>query len=293
MRLRFMLARRPDGPSHVVAEVMERLRLRGLEVTSAIAEEVVERPGHLGAEADLWLLKSYTPLSLSLAGVLHRAGARVLNPYPACLAARDKIAAAQVLEAAGIPAPRSWVTGDLSLLAPLAREMPLVVKPHMGWRGEGVRVVRSEAELLALPPPREPVLVQEFLPGPGVDLRVYVVGERVFATRKPFSARSFSLPGEEVPVADEVRRIALRCGEAFGLGLYGLDLIEAPGGPRVVDVNYFPGYKGIAAAADAVAEYVARCAEGAVSLPGAGPHASPLRGAASSPAPSRGAGALP
>jgi ribosomal protein S6--L-glutamate ligase len=293
MRLRFMLARRPDGPSQIVTEVTERLRRRGLEVANAISEEVVERPGRLGAEADLWLLKSYTPLSLSLAGVLHRAGARVLNPYPACLAARDKIAAAQVLEAAGIPAPRSWVTGDLSLLAPLAREMPLVVKPYMGWRGEGVRVVRSEAELLALPPPREPLLVQELLPGPGVDLRVYVAGERVFATRKPFSARSFSVPGEEVPVTDEVRRIALRCGEAFGLGLYGLDLIEAPDGPRVVDVNYFPGYKGIPDAADAVAEYVIRYAEGAISLPAAEPRASPARGAARPPAPWHVAGALP
>jgi ribosomal protein S6--L-glutamate ligase len=280
MRLRFMLARRADGPSHIVTEAAERLRGRGFEVESAIAEELVQRPDGLGDEADLWLLKSYTPLSLSLAGVLHRSGARLLNPYPACLAARDKIAAAQVLAAAGVPAPRSWVTGDLSLLAPLAREMPLVVKPYMGWRGGGVRVVRGEAELLALPPPQEPVVVQEFLPGPGVDLRVYVAGERVFATRKPFSATSFSVPGEEVPVTDEVRRIALRCGEAFGLGLFGLDLIESPDGPRVVDVNYFPGYKGIADAPGAVADYIARYAEGAVFLPGAPPQRSPPRRAA-------------
>jgi ribosomal protein S6--L-glutamate ligase len=264
-----MLARRADGPSRIVIEAAEILRGRGFDVASAIAEEIVQRPDELGGEADLWLLKSYTPLSLSLAGVLHRAGARLLNPYPACLAARDKIAAAQVLSAAGVPSPRSWVTGDLSLLAPLAREMPLVVKPYMGWRGGGVRVVRGEAELRALPPPQEPVVVQEFLPGPGVDLRVYVAGERVFATRKPFSATSFSVPGEEVAVTEEVRRMALRCGEAFGLGLFGLDLIESPDGPRVVDVNYFPGYKGIADAPAAVADYIARYADGAVSLPGA------------------------
>jgi len=280
-----MLARRADGPSHIVTEAAELLRGRGFDVESAIAEEIVQRPERLGEEADLWLLKSYTPLSLSLAGVLHRSGARLLNPYPACLAARDKIAAAQVLAAADVPAPRSWVTGDLSLLAPLAREMPLVVKPYMGWRGGGVRVVRGEAELLALPPPQEPAVVQEFLPGPGVDLRVYVAGERVFATRKPFSATSFSVPGEEVPVTDEVRRIALRCGEAFGLGLFGLDLIESPDGPRVVDVNYFPGYKGIADAPRAVADYIARYAEGAITLPGAAPQKALRRAAAAIAAP--------
>jgi ribosomal protein S6--L-glutamate ligase len=280
LRLRFMLARRvPDGPSRIVVEAGEILRRRGFDVTSGIPEEMVQQPARIGREADLWLLKSYTPLALSLAGVLHSSGARLLNPYPACLVARDKIAAARVLQAAGLPAPRSWVTGDLFLLAALLRETPLVLKPYMGWRGEGVRVVRTEEELLAMPPPREPVLAQELVPGTGEDLRVYVAGERVFATRKPFSATSFSVPGRRVEVSSEVRRIALRCGQAFGLGLYGLDLIEGPDGPRIVDVNYFPGYKGIAEAPEAVADYVAPYARGEISLPvGAGPIGPPSVG---------------
>ncbi|MFL5388057.1 MAG: RimK family alpha-L-glutamate ligase, partial [Myxococcales bacterium] len=145
-------------------------------------------------------------------------------------------------------------------------EMLLVVKPAMGWRGEGVRIVRSESELLALPAPHEPVLAQEFVPGPGEDLRVYVAGDQVFATRKPFSSTSYSVPGLEVAVTEEIRRLALRCGEAFGLGLFGLDIIESPDGPRVVDVNYFPGYKGIPRAPEAVATYIARYAQGRVSL---------------------------
>lgn len=257
MKLRFLLARRmPDGPSLVVAEASAILERRGFEVSSIIAEETVLQPERLGAEAELWLLKSYTPLSLSLAGVLHGAGARVVNPYPACISTRNKIVAAQVLHAARIPAPASWVTCELHRLVGLLRHGPIVVKPQMGWRGEGVCVVRNERELLALPPPAEPVLVQELVDGPGEDLRVYVAGEKVFATRKPFSKESFSVPGRPVAVTDEVRRIALKCGEAFGLGLYGLDIIESPKGPCVVDVNYFPGFKGIPEGAAAVAGYI-------------------------------------
>jgi ribosomal protein S6--L-glutamate ligase len=271
MRLRFLLARRSDGPSEIVVEASERLRKRGFEISSVIAEESVQRPERVGTEADLWLLKSYTPLSLSLAGALHAAGACVLNPYPSCLAARDKIVAAQVLASAGIPSARSWVTGDLRLLAPVARQMSLVIKPHMGWRGEGVRIVHGEAELLSVPPPREPVLVQEFIPGPGQDLRVYVAGDRVFATRKPFSASSFSVPGQPAEVTAEVRRIAVRCGSAFGLRLFGLDLIESPDGPRVIDVNYFPGYKGAAGAGEAVADCIATFAHASL-------HTTPPRG---------------
>jgi len=263
MKIHFLLQRRvPDGPSQIVLAVSRLLEERGFEIASTIAEEAVLRPERLGAEADLWILKSYTPLSLTLAGVLHANGAQIVNPYPASAAARNKILAAQVLDAAGIPAPCTWVTGDLSLVAPLAREMPLVVKPAQGWRGEGVRIVRGEAALLALPPPEEPVLVQELVPGPGVDLRVYVAGDEVFATRKPFSTTSYSVAGEEVEVPPEVRDIALRCGEAFGLGLFGLDVIESPRGPRVVYVNTFPGYKGIARAPAAVARYIETFAEG-------------------------------
>ena len=276
-----MLARRvPNGPSRIVLDAGEILRRRGFAVAASIAEELVQRPEGLGNQADLWLLKSYTPLSLSLAGVLHAAGARIVNPYPACLAARDKIAAARVLHAAGLPAPRTWVTGDLSLLAPLLQETPLVVKPYMGWRGEGVRVVRREAELAALPPPREPVVAQELLSGTGEDLRVYVAGDRVFATRKPFSATSFSVPGRPVAITEEMRRIALRCGRAFGLGLYGLDVIECPDGPRIVDVNYFPGYKGIPDAAAAVADYIAAVARGEIAVPAGAPSPEACAGAA-------------
>src|SRR4051812_43913647 len=122
MRIRFLLARRvPDGPSQIVLAASKILSGLGFEVESTIAEEVLQRPERLGGPEDtvaLWILKSYTPLSMTMAGVLHSAGARVLNPYPACVAARNKILTAHVLDAHGIPTPRSWITGNLALLAP-------------------------------------------------------------------------------------------------------------------------------------------------------------------------------
>jgi ribosomal protein S6--L-glutamate ligase len=261
VKLHFMLARRnPPVPSQIILEVSEILRHRGFQVEAGIAEESLSRPEHLDLSHDLYLLKSYTELSLSLAGILHAQGARLLNPYPGCLASRDKIVAAQRLHAAGIPTPRTWVTGDLTLLRPLVSEMPLIIKPCMGWRGAGIRIVRNEDELAAVPAPERPVVVQEYLAGTGEDLRLYVAGDQVFATRKPFSPTSYAEPGRLTAVTPEVREIALLCGRAFGLGLYGMDLIETADGPKVVDVNYFPGYKGIPDAALAVANYIDRYA---------------------------------
>ena len=282
MKLYFLLARRvPPVPSQIVLEVSEILRCRGFRVESGIAEEMLVSPDRLASTHDLYLLKSYTALSLSLAGVLHTEGARLLNPYPGCLASRDKILASKLLCAAGIPAPRCWVTADLKLLDPIVEETPLIVKPHMGWRGEGIHIVRNRRELAAIPQPQTPVLIQEYFQGTGEDLRMYIAGDQVFAVRKRFSSASFAEPGQPCAVSSELRDIALRCGRAFGLGLYGMDLIETPDGPKVVDVNYFPGYKGVPDAAVAVADYIERFATWWCSLqppgmvvPTGAPHAS-------------------
>jgi ribosomal protein S6--L-glutamate ligase len=264
MRILFLLARRvPPVPSPVLVDVARRLRDRGHAVDTIIVEEAVSVPERLSVEHDLYVIKSHTELTLSLAGVLHAKGARTLNPYPACATVQDKITAAVRLAAAGVPVPRSWMTGDLRLLAPLVDTWPVVVKPHRGHRGAGVVVVPDPATLAALPPTAGPVLVQEHVRGCGEDLKVYVVGEDVFAVRKPFSADSFTRPGRPAPVTPEVREVALRCGAAFGLGLYGLDVIESQDGPVVVDVNYFPGYKGVPDVAPLLADYVDRFASGA------------------------------
>lgn len=267
MKLCFLAARRdPPVPSRIVLDVSELLSRRGYEVESFIAEEKLTGLDSLDTKNTLYLLKSYTDLSLALAGVLHARGARLLNPYPSSAATRNKIIACQYLRAGGIPAPRSWVTGDMKLLLSLVEKIPLIVKPCMGWRGIGVKIVKTPEDVKALPVPEGPMLIQEFLEGAGEDLRLYVAGEQVYAIRKPFSAASYSVPGRSCPVTSQERDIALRCGRAFGLGLYGMDLIETPRGPLVVDVNCFPGYKGAPSAAEAVADYIEGYAAGKISL---------------------------
>jgi ribosomal protein S6--L-glutamate ligase len=263
VRLYFILVRRvPPVPSPVLLEAFELLERCGFEVAGGIAEEMVLEPDRLEVEHDLYLLKSHTELSLSVAGALHASGARLLNPYPSCIATQNKIVAARRLRAAEVPVPRCWATGDLGLLEPVVAETPLIVKPYMGHRGTGIHVVRDADELAAVPMPAGPVLIQEYVEGRGEDLKVYVVGDEVFAVRKPFSASSFTRAGRPSVVSSEVRDIALRCGRAMGLGLYGIDMIESDEGPVVVDLNYFPGYKGVPAAASLIADYVAGYAKG-------------------------------
>ena len=264
MKLYFLQSRRgPARPSPIVEETMASLRRRGFHVEAGIAEDQVVCPDTVSVEHDLYLVKTPTELSLSLAGSLHDQGARMLNPYPSTALVQDKIVVSRRLRAAGIPTPRSWITGDLSLLRDVVEERPLIIKPHRGHReGAGARVVRSPQELAAVPPPQGAVIIQEYIEGTGQDLKTYVVGEEVFAVRKPYSATSYLQLGTPWPVSEEVRRIALGCGRVFGLGLFGVDMIESADGPMVVDVNSYPGYKGIPNVAPRIADYIADYARG-------------------------------
>lgn len=258
MKLFFMMAycRCPDANNPVMVELIDILRRRSIQVDLGVAQDLVLRPGRMIMLHDLYILKSHSKLWLSLAGVLHEQGARILNPYPACAMVENKIVTTQRLQAAGIPIPNSWVTGDLELLKPIVSDIPLVIKPYVGGRGAGIYFVKNPEELMAVPPPQQPVLVQEFIQGSGEDLKVYVINDQVFAIRKPFSPTSYRFIGEQSPVSSEVRQIALNCGKSVGLSLYGLDIIEGPNGPIVVDLNYFPSFKGVPNAADLLSEYI-------------------------------------
>ena len=257
MRIHFMIARRvPDVPSPLLAAIYDRLRRRGFDVDATIAEDEVRLLSGIEPRHELYVLKSHTELSLSLAGVLHARGARIVNPYPASAVVQNKFIATRLLADADLPTPRTWVMGAASAFDQVLRRGPLVVKPYMGYRGRGVCVVRDVESLTESACAQAPALVQHFIPGPGEDLKVYVVGDEVFAVRKPFTAMSYSVAGRPVPVDEDVREIALRAGRALGLGIYGLDVIESPDGPVIVDANYFPGYKGISEAAERLVDYI-------------------------------------
>jgi ribosomal protein S6--L-glutamate ligase len=244
---------------------------RGWQVDMGVSEEMLLQPGRLALKHDLYVLKSHTELTLSLACLLCTQGARVFHPYPSVVATQNKILAQQRLRAASVPVPRSWVTADFHLLEPLLDRFPLIIKPHQGYLGRGISVVHSREELARLPMPDRPVLIQEYIPGSGEDLKAYVVGDEVWAVHKAYSTESFAHQGTPCPVTREVRNIALRCGKALGLGIYGVDMVESSSGPVAVDVNYFPGFRGVPGVAPAIASYLDEFALGGhhLALPGA------------------------
>ena len=101
------------------------------------------------------------------------------------------------------------------------------------------------------------VFAQQFVKGSGLDLKAYIVGDEVFGVARPFPVSTVEEKrGEPRAISPEVRDICLRCGELFDLELYGVDLIETEESPYVIEVNCFPGYKGVPEADRLLAEYI-------------------------------------
>ncbi|MEV6549128.1 alpha-L-glutamate ligase [Streptomyces sp. NPDC051597] len=211
--------------------------------------------------ADVYLLKSRTPRALALARELEARGAAVLNSASATGLVQDRTAMADRAVRAGLPFAASRT---FAALAPLPDDpdlgYPLVVKSRHSRRHDLVARADDSAGLRALAAEwaGEPVVVQEFAPNSGWDHKLWVIGDRVFAALR----RSELAPGGRGPTRplplDALppgwAALALRVGEVYDLDVYGVDIVDADGGPLIVDVNAFPGIRGQLGAPEALAE---------------------------------------
>jgi ribosomal protein S6--L-glutamate ligase len=254
MRVAF-LTRAPQ-PHSIYPEVCAQLSKSGICVQTISGESTVVRMNDLAADAGLYILRERSLPAFSLALALEAAGARFLVPLERERVVRDRFLTQQTLACARIPAPRGWIAGSSDALATIVREEgPVMMKPPDVGAGKGVRILRSAADV-----PREvsgPVFAQELVAHTSADIKLFGIGSLVRAVRRPFPALSIEdKRGVEVEPTREMLRLAQQCREAFGLALYGIDLIETGRRLLVVDVNSMPGYKGVPGAAASVAALI-------------------------------------
>jgi ribosomal protein S6--L-glutamate ligase len=274
LRIGFLLPHYSEGSPSRMPLVLRLLADAGVIV------DVVNPPGRivdlseLRVEHDLYVLKKMSGLALSLAGALHSRGATIVNPYPVSVALRDKIVAFRILQAAGVPTPATYAVSHAEELTPVLDAGAIIVKPYQGSSGHGVRIVRTAAELVDVPRNRDPVFAQRYHQPQGRDRKLYSIGDHIFGTLKVFPARTEAEKhGEPFTPGPELCEIVRQCGRAFGIDLYGVDIIESHGRPYVVDMSSIPGFKGVPEAPRLLADYFRtaadRAAHGQLPLPAA------------------------
>ena len=95
-------------------------------------------------------------------------------------------------------------------------------------------------------PARSPAIAQRYHRPQGRDQKIYSIGGRLFGVEKIFPARTEEEKhGEPFTPSRELCEIALRCGRAFGIDLYGVDISRANGSRNVVEICSIPGFKSV------------------------------------------------
>jgi RimK family alpha-L-glutamate ligase len=191
---------------------------------------------------------------MDVLGRLAAAGSPVVNPPRALEVAIDKYLTLTQLAEAGLPVPRTLVVQDAASAAQARVNLggDVVLKPLFGSRGRGiVRITADEPS--GLPPETGGVTyLQEFVEHAGWDVRVLVVGERLFAMRRraaPGEWRTnLALGGlaEPLDLPAAWGDLARRAAAAVGAPLAGVDLLPARDGRvLVLEVNAVPGWRGL------------------------------------------------
>ncbi len=193
-------------------------------------------------------------------------GVPTVNSPDVLEVAGDKILASLRLAERGVPTPRTVVALSPEAARKAVERIgyPAVLKPAVGSWGRLMAKVSSpeEAEQIiehkeALGSPLHSIFyVQEYVPKPDRDLRVFVVGSEVVAGmyRRSDRWRTNAARGgttEPLPITPELRELSLRAAEAVGGGVLAVDLMESPQGLVVHEVNPTPEFKALTAVSGA------------------------------------------
>jgi RimK family alpha-L-glutamate ligase len=187
---------------------------------------------------------------------LQRLGFYVINPPEAIEHCVDKYDILAILEENGIPVPRTAVTENVDEALRAFDDLggDVVVKPLFGSRGIGSTRVR-DAEIAStifrnITFYHGVIYLQEFVHHGFSDTRAFVVGDRVIAAMRRVAnswKTNYSQGARPEPITLEkvIEDLAVKSAKLIDCKIAGVDILESPRGPLVVEVNSQPGWKGL------------------------------------------------
>ncbi|HKV59247.1 MAG TPA: hypothetical protein VJO32_13235 [Ktedonobacteraceae bacterium] len=215
---------------------------------------------------DAYVLKSLAEgPGISILEAAEAVGIPTINNSRAISLVRDKAVAVAFARAHGLPIPETYFVSHPRLLHQIpAEDYPIVVKPSNGSSCKGIYRLDSPDELTALEIAEAGesfFLAQRYAENQGFDIKVYVTGSEVYAAIAKQSPLHGGVSEHFVPLTPQVRKLALQVGKLFGLDIYGLDVVDTPQGPAILDINDFPSFGRIPRAVVRVSEYVLHAAK--------------------------------
>jgi len=187
---------------------------------------------------------------------LERKGLYMVNPPNAIEHCVDKYDILALLEDSNVPVPRTLATESVNEAIAAFNELggDIVVKPIFGSRGQGVTRINdidiADTIFKAIAFHHGVIYMQEFVQHGFSDIRTFVIDNQVVASMRRIATSwktNYSRGARPAPekINKELEDIAIKAAKAVGCKVAGIDILESPNGPRIVDVNSQPGWKGL------------------------------------------------
>jgi [lysine-biosynthesis-protein LysW]--L-2-aminoadipate ligase len=235
--------------------LLAELESRGVETKVIDDRELVltvEQRPDLGVDVILERCIQHGTALYALA-VLDAWGVPTVNRYEVAEICGNKLLTTMRLIRDGVPSPRTRVafTPESALVAIEELGYPVVLKPLIGSWGRLISKVNDREAAEAIVEHKDVLgnylhsiyYIQEYVQKPGRDIRAFVVGGETIAAIYRASDHWITNTARggqasNCPVTPELGDLCVRAARAVGGGVVAVDLLEAPEGLLVNEVNY-------------------------------------------------------
>jgi [lysine-biosynthesis-protein LysW]---L-2-aminoadipate ligase len=235
--------------------LLEELERRGIATKVIDDRELVfalEKKPELGVDVVLERCIQHSRALYALS-VLETWGIPTVNTFEVADVCGNKLLTTMRLIRDGVPSPRTRLafTPESALAAIEELGYPAVLKPLVGSWGRLISRVndRDAAESIL---EHKDVLgtyihsiyyIQEYVPKPGRDIRAFVVGDETIGAIYRYSEHWITNTARggkatKCEVTPELNDLCIRAAKAVGGGVVAIDVLEAPEGLLVNEVNY-------------------------------------------------------
>lgn len=185
--------------------------------------------------------------------VLNTWGIPTVNTYEVADVCGNKLLTTMRLIRDSVPTPRTRLafTPEAALAAIEELGYPAVLKPLVGSWGRLISKVNDRDAAESILEHKEVLgtymhsifYVQEHVPKPGRDIRAFVVGDETIgaiyrASDHWITNTARGGKASRCPVTPELNDLCVRAARSVGGGVVAVDVVEAPEGLLVIEVNY-------------------------------------------------------
>lgn len=210
---------------------------------------------------DLVVIKSRALAAILFGKFAESCGVKVINRPKAIELTNNKILMDTVLREKHVPMLDACFLTRTQIDKVPDRIFPCMLKPAKGERAEKVALIENKKQLESVE--QDLLYLQKFVPSEE-EIKIYFVGKKLFsAKQKPV----FFFPDKlktrvEIQFPHEIKKQCKKIVKASGLKIGGVDFLKEKENYWFIDMNPFPGFRGITGAYEFIAHYLENKAKG-------------------------------